>query len=1708
MRPNNIIAIIIIFLFTINRISGQCNEDAVLDYFVIYDEGVIEFSDSTTNNSGNNFSVSDMIDAGGFNGNDRIYKLTLEDNDGDGDADDTLNLFIDLCQSGVTFDASIGIIQGYPGINCNEIERDELIIPHPAPNFDEDGGFDENVDAGVLCPTSSDVENPSFLPIARDVYLDEVGDYYIVIDGHNESDSGNFTITIGEMLTFSDYQLNIENEIVEYIYIEFSDDIFRVDNQSDWTLTAPNLTNFDFKYNGDPIGYDKITDSGGNDIVNEEYLNSPFNEFRFYISSASVPVGSEVTIVPTDEENWGPSPVNLYGIPFASEDTLIIEVSVPTEITGLSELGSNNESVKVTFSVGVYSDNGTGGVEIDDFNIQTSPQDLAPAILQITKVGSTLEIPSGGEDELIFHLSINPSTGSDSVHISANVNSVFSSEGIPMSEDAGLSLQLNDLIAPIINIASMSSDDPAGFIHPDTSFYITSTEPLEIDDSEITELVGINIGNYITIEPAEILVEITVIDNRTIEVNPQSSMQEYEWQEIVVTLSNEYDGLTIKDAAGNPIETKISTIRVNDVFLPTINSASIDGSTNSLITVVMSEPVYESYNELGGVGGLNQNHFELSITPNESNNIQSVTIENVIQEGSNQLLLGGETSFRIQMFFDPLYASGSEIITISPSSNPIYDQAGNQVSNQQTVILNDELPPLVLFYPEPNTSIVPNTEFILSFSEPVIIGTSIDLVDQDGEQINYGSSLNADNTILTIVPSEGLNELDTLTLSYAGDYIRDESGNFISSTSIEYFVTDVTPPSFESDELGRGNDYVKIIMSEGVYTDANMAGGLNMDDFSLFIVENEAGAESISIESITDESGGILQGGQNIIRINLSIIGTTNGSEKIIVRPALNQIYDALGNVMSANESTSELTLEPAPVFSSNSGINLENSFIHLIFENGPVFANEANGDAIEIHDFIVQLTNSDGVISEIIPYLFSIVDEAGSPILPLPVEANFVKLGINLDFIPDGSETIIVSPVSSNAIYNDQGVNMDESESTDPFTLNDQLAPSYNINIADGDIIAHSYTIIVSFSEEIRLLGEGELTDDSAEENFEIWDVSRTYDIIGLDEDGNTTITPANEPIEYYPNWFITRVNHPSVNDISVIMEHPFRSESNMSITIKSNFEDMYGNQLEEEDSTITFKASDNIPPDFISGSAIIDSDYYLSVQENPSELERDICKVNLSIDDNVFTDESLTDPVQAGDFIVGINQNGGSVSSGDIEYVELVDNGVPEVDEIQFTIRFDEIPSGSESLFISPAGEFSICDDGLNFMNADSKSDELVIGDLRFPTIASTSIPHEGYIDLMSVSEIMVYFSEPINTNTLDYDFISTSDGSGFNHTPILSEDFLQIVFDDRLISSDTLDLTINHLEDISGNIKDGLIKRSFFTKVAGDFFPEEEPDNRVCLDDANEFIKGWESSDYSKNLGPYEGTPPNIKITQDNLFGIDDGMAFTQMYLWSLQTFGLCEVVQDPLVNLPSSILYSDNAISIMPPDSALSGQVMINYDVTDYQIHSGDNNKLKNNGILLGNNNDQMGISLIEYALHKNTRSAVSFDVNNMDQTSSEIKVSYSFFDEDFKLISKGDSILHSIALPTEFTLMQNYPNPFNPSTTIRFTIPSNSFVRLIVYDITGKVVNEIVNGYLEPGVHNVEWSGTDAGGIDVSSGVYFYRIEASNYSKTYKMVFVK
>jgi hypothetical protein len=89
------------------------------------------------------------------------------------------------------------------------------------------------------------------------------------------------------------------------------------------------------------------------------------------------------------------------------------------------------------------------------------------------------------------------------------------------------------------------------------------------------------------------------------------------------------------------------------------------------------------------------------------------------------------------------------------------------------------------------------------------------------------------------------------------------------------------------------------------------------------------------------------------------------------------------------------------------------------------------------------------------------------------------------------------------------------------------------------------------------------------------------------------------------------------------------------------------------------------------------------------------------------------------------------------------------------------------------------------------------------------------------------------------------------------------------------------------------------------------------------------------------------------------------------------------------------------------------------------------------------------------------------------------------------------------IPKEYTLQQNYPNPFNPSTRITYTLPSAEIVRLVVYDILGKEVLTLQNGFKPAGTHIIEFNASE-----FSSGVYFYRIEAGQFTDVKRMLLVK
>ncbi|MEW6652226.1 MAG: T9SS type A sorting domain-containing protein [Bacteroidota bacterium] len=89
------------------------------------------------------------------------------------------------------------------------------------------------------------------------------------------------------------------------------------------------------------------------------------------------------------------------------------------------------------------------------------------------------------------------------------------------------------------------------------------------------------------------------------------------------------------------------------------------------------------------------------------------------------------------------------------------------------------------------------------------------------------------------------------------------------------------------------------------------------------------------------------------------------------------------------------------------------------------------------------------------------------------------------------------------------------------------------------------------------------------------------------------------------------------------------------------------------------------------------------------------------------------------------------------------------------------------------------------------------------------------------------------------------------------------------------------------------------------------------------------------------------------------------------------------------------------------------------------------------------------------------------------------------------------------IPTKFTLDQNYPNPFNPTTKIKFAIPADENVSLKVFNVLGQEVATLVNKQLKAGSYSFDWNAAN-----LSSGVYFYRIEAGSFNQTRKMLLLK
>ena len=229
----------------------------------------------------------------------------------------------------------------------------------------------------------------------------------------------------------------------------------------------------------------------------------------------------------------------------------------------------------------------------------------------------------------------------------------------------------------------------------------------------------------------------------------------------------------------------------------------------------------------------------------------------------------------------------------------------------------------------------------------------------------------------------------------------------------------------------------------------------------------------------------------------------------------------------------------------------------------------------------------------------------------------------------------------------------------------------------------------------------------------------------------------------------------------------------------------------------------------------------------------------------------------------------------------------------------------------------------------------------------------------------------------------------------------------------------------------------------------------------------------------------------------------MAFMKMWSWYQKTYGeITDVIEQ--IGEPLRILFGKDDLIIIINDNIMTGQFQFNYTVSNIPPITFQNKSMNENNLFLNSHSSDKGFSVIEFArnLDFNEPDTIKVSYNKKN----DLKMFYNLADSKKITVQKGSIDLAPFKLPYKFKLDSAFPNPFNPSTTLRFDIPEtkgSNFVLLEIYDIKGRSVETLVDGYILPGRHNMKWNAAQ-----FSSGVYFVKLRYDNQSKTQKLILLK
>ena len=266
-----------------------------------------------------------------------------------------------------------------------------------------------------------------------------------------------------------------------------------------------------------------------------------------------------------------------------------------------------------------------------------------------------------------------------------------------------------------------------------------------------------------------------------------------------------------------------------------------------------------------------------------------------------------------------------------------------------------------------------------------------------------------------------------------------------------------------------------------------------------------------------------------------------------------------------------------------------------------------------------------------------------------------------------------------------------------------------------------------------------------------------------------------------------------------------------------------------------------------------------------------------------------------------------------------------------------------------------------------------------------------------------------------------------------------------------------------------------------------------------DLSYFVIGLEENNLQYELGPVVGTPPYFNAKLDGTYNIDDLMTFVMMWNWyssnNSSTFNEYNTLGEGAF-IESAL----DSIIVNIPENVFTYQIQVKYPSTvkiidPDKIHDiSFSNNYENDGIynFLSKNYDNKQIVI---------RTTSKLKGNN-------ISVNFRGVGSDGTIIAQTMESVYVEGVPEQFALHQNYPNPFNPITTINYDLPVATHVNLIIYDILGREVIQLVNKEMSAGYQTIIWKGKNNFDLQVSAGVYFYHLQTKNFSKTKKMVYLK